>query len=186
MVLALVLLMLSPLLLMLGLLLGMAAMAAGVLGLVWLVRAWRRAGPMGAAPVPQPVDIREAPLPALLDQTAQWVQSQTHALPAPAAALAQDIGAQLTALSQASPAAPQAAALRQIASDHLPELIAAYRAVPPDQRQTPHAGATPNEQLTTALARLQGEIAQLGAQTSGEALDRLAVQARFIDYRYEG
>ncbi|NBC35199.1 hypothetical protein GTZ99_01340 [Novosphingobium sp. FSY-8] len=184
-----ILLLLSPLLLMMALALGVAlvAVAAGVA--IWLWRAMRRAQRM-AAPVvvTSPDQARGDPLPELAGKTALWLNAQRIALPAPAQGLADQIGARLSdlggRLGGVPDTAPEAAQLRKLLSDDLPELITAYAQVPPDLRATPHAGTSPDAALANGLSRIAGELDGFHHSASTPAMDRLAVHSRYLDYRY--
>jgi hypothetical protein len=188
----LVLMILGPVLLLLGLVLGVALLAAVVAGLWWWLFGKRRKGALAPAPVLRPEALRGDPLPELAGKTALWLSAEAASLPAPAAHKAQGIALRLEQLAVPLGALPEAdpsvQPLRALMSDHLPELISAWSAVPPELRAAPRAaapqGASPNAQLELGLARLEGELASLGQQSHEGALDRLAVHARYLDLRY--
>jgi hypothetical protein len=190
---------LGPLLLMVGLLLGAVALAAGVAALVFVLRRIMTGkGPIIRATIKRAEDLNTAgdtkpsatqALPELAGHTALWLARQ-QALPAPAADLARHISQQLAnlapqlaALETAKAPAP-AQHLRQMLSEHLPELLDAYGAVPPALRAESHAGTSPDAQLTEGLQRIDSELGELSRGIAGGALDRLAVHARYLDYRY--
>ncbi|HWU04595.1 MAG TPA: hypothetical protein VN222_17785 [Novosphingobium sp.] len=180
----LMLMLLGPLLLLVGVVLGAAAFAAMVAGVIWWLRGGkRRMRAPQQPPIRQPEEMRAAPLPELAGATSLWIGQTAAALPAPAAMQAMGIGQRLEALAPAlagmAEEAPEAREWRRLMSDHLPELVSAWEAIPP------HARAEAQQaQLTQGLARIGEEIDQMASAAADPALDRLAVHARFLDYRY--
>jgi hypothetical protein len=117
-----------------------------------------------------------------------WLEAQRPALPAPALNLVGHIGGQLDGLAlqldRVDENAPAVGQVRQLVGQHLPDLINAYTAVPPALRGQVHAGTSPDEQLTQSLSRLSGELDSVTRQLAEGKLDNLAIQSRFIDYKY--
>jgi hypothetical protein len=165
---------------------GIAVMVMTALAVVVAMVALARA----ARPlvVPAIAQLRDAPTPALIGQTQLWLEAQRPALPAPAVLLVDRIGGQLdvlggqlAGLDSASPAAGQ---VRQLVAEHLPELVGAYTAIPVPLRHEQRAGQTPDDQLTESLTRISAEIDSVTRQLAEGSLDRLAIQNRFLDYKY--
>jgi len=125
---------------------------------------------------------------ALIGQTQLWLEAQRPALPAPALNLVGQIGSQLDGLAlqldRTDDAAPALAQIRQLVGEHLPSLITTYTAIPPHLRSQAHAGTTPDEQLTQSLTKISTEIDSVTRQMAEGKLDALAIQTRFLDYKY--
>jgi hypothetical protein len=125
---------------------------------------------------------------ALIGQTQLWLEAQRPALPAPALNVLGTIGAQLDSLAlqldRADDAAPALGQIRQLVGEHLPSLITTYTAIPANLRNQAHAGATPDEQLTQSLTKISSEIDSVTRQMAEGKLDALAIQTRFLDYKY--
>ena len=138
--------------------------------------------------VPPREALAKSNMKMLVAEVQLWLEAQRPALP-PAAARALDhIGAQLDVLNlQLAGLAdeqPAATGVRQLVGELLPSVVAAYTAIPAPLRATAHAGTTPDEQIATSLARISGEIDSLTRQLAEGPLDSLAIQTRFLDYRY--
>jgi len=159
------------------------AIAAMVLVIVALLRQKPLATPS--------LDTLRATKPkALIGQTQLWLEAQRPALPAPALHVLGTIGTQLdslaTQLDRTDDAAPALAQVRQLVGEQLPNLVKAYTDIPPSLRKEAHAGASPDEQLTESLGKISTEIDSVTRQLAEGKLDALAIQTRFLDYKYGG
>jgi len=166
-------------------LLGWLASGAGVallLAVIWMLLRDR------AVTVPSLENLRASPPRQLVGQTQLWLEGQRSALPAPALDLVGQIGGQLDGLAlqldRVDENAPAVGQVRQLVGQHLPDLVKAYTDIPPALRGAEHAGASPDQQLTQGLARLSGELDSVTRQLAEGKLDNLAIQSRFIDYKY--
>ncbi|MDT0576812.1 hypothetical protein RM533_11570 [Croceicoccus sp. F390] len=121
-------------------------------------------------------------------RTELWLEAQRPMLPAPAIRIIDQIGLQLDGLSeqlQHVPAnTPSAADIRRLVTEHLPQVVSSYSAIPQQLRSEEHGGATPHRQLEDGLTRISSEIDRVTRQLAEGALDDLAVRTRFLDYRY--
>ncbi|WDF73418.1 hypothetical protein [Novosphingobium sp. KACC 22771] len=158
------------------------AVAAVLVGVIWMLMRDR------AVPVPSLETLRAAPARQLVGQTQVWLEAQRPALPAPALDLVGRIGGQLDGLAlqldRVDENAPAVGQVRQLVGEHLPSLVNAYTAVPPSLRGQAHAGSSPDQQLSESLTRLSGELDSVTRQLAEGKLDALAIQSRFIDYKY--
>ena len=91
-----------------------------------------------------------------------------------------------TQLDRTDDAAPALAQVRQLVGEQLPNLVKAYTDIPPSLRKEAHAGASPDEQLTESLGKISTEIDSVTRQLAEGKLDALAIQTRFLDYKYGG
>ncbi|WJS99744.1 hypothetical protein [Novosphingobium humi] len=158
------------------------AVAAVLMAVIWMLMRDR------AVPVPSLETLRGAPARQLVGQTQVWLEAQRSALPAPALDLVGRIGGQLDGLAlqldRVDENAPAVGQVRQLVGEHLPSLVNAYTAVPPSLRGQAHAGSSPDQQLSESLTRLSGELDSVTRQLAEGKLDALAIQSRFIDYKY--
>ncbi|NKJ00871.1 hypothetical protein [Novosphingobium sp. SG707] len=158
------------------------AVAAVLVAVIWMLMRDR------AVPVPSLETLRAAPARQLVGQTQVWLEAQRPALPAPALDLVGRIGGQLDGLAlqldRMDENAPAVGQVRQLVGEHLPKLVNAYTAVPPSLRGQAHAGSSPDQQLSESLTRLSGELDSVTRQLAEGKLDALAIQSRFIDYKY--
>ena len=169
---------LTGLLLVAGLVLAGVAMAA-------LLRPSRKT--VAAAP-PSADSLAKSALPALADHTRDWLDANARALPAPALPIAARLDARLETLAPVLAAMPEdhpaARPLRTLLGEHLPDLVRAYADVPEALRDTPHLGTTPNARLEAGLTHIADELDHALTDLAAGPLDRLAVQERFLEYRY--
>jgi hypothetical protein len=168
-------------------LLGLLATGAGIALLVGLVVMLLRQRPLA---VPTFETLRSANPKALVGQTQLWLEAQRPALPAPALDLVGQIGGQLDALAtqldRVDDKAPALGQVRQLVGEHLPTLVKAYTDIPPALRKDAHAGTSPDQQLTESLSKISGEITSVTRQLAEGQLDALAIQTRYLDYKYGG
>ncbi|RVU06879.1 hypothetical protein EOE18_02645 [Novosphingobium umbonatum] len=171
-------------------LLGM--MGGGVALVVALVAGVVMIGLRGkdALTIPTLDSLRASPPRELVGQTQLWLEAQRPALPAPALDLVGQIGNQLDALAtqldRVDGDAPALGQVRQLVGEHLPNLVNAYTAIPPALRGEAHAGQSPDQQLAESLGMISGEINSVTRQLAEGKLDALAVQNRFLGYKYGG
>ncbi len=125
---------------------------------------------------------------SLVGRTEMWLESQRPALPAPAVQLVDQIGLQLDALGQQldglDEAAPAAREVRKLVGEHLPGLVSTYTSIPRHLRGEASGGATPDQRLTESLGKISGEIDSVTRQLASGAIDNLAIQTRYLDYKY--
>jgi hypothetical protein len=141
-------------------------------------------------PMPTTESLRQTDLATLAGKTEIWLEAQRPALPAPAVSLMQDIGLRLDQLapqlSMLSDNDPAAREVRKLVGEHLPELINGYRRIPDSLKQQEHAGKTPEQQLVDGLKLIDREIETMTGQISRGELDKLAVQGRYLEMKYDG
>ena len=138
--------------------------------------------------VPRRSDLNTGDVRHMVARTELWLEHQRPALPPPAVTLVDKIGVQLDALGlqleTVDPAHPAARETRKLVGETLPEMVDAYRRIPPHLRREKRAGATPDEQLTESLGKISAEIDSVTRQLADGALDDLAIRTRYLDYRY--
>ena len=138
--------------------------------------------------VPQRADLNKGDVRQMVARTELWLENQRPALPPPAITLVDQIGTQLDALGlqleTIDPAHPAAQETRKLVGEHLPEMVDAYRRIPPHLRKEANAGKTPDEQLTESLGKISTEIDGVTRQLASGALDDLAIRTRYLDYKY--
>lgn len=139
--------------------------------------------------VPEPRQLAQGSLKAIVGKLELWLETQRPALPAPAVRLVDHIGMQLDALGlqldQLDEAQPAAAEIRKLVGEHLPGLVTTYTAIPAHLRGERRAGgATPDEQLVEGLGRISAEIETVTREMASGTLDDLAIKARYLDYKY--
>ena len=69
---------------------------------------------------------------------------------------------------------------------HLPELVSAYTAIPPNLRGEARGGTTPDAQLADSLGKISTEIDSVSRQLAEGKIDDLAIRTRYLDYKYGG
>ncbi|WP_150290528.1 hypothetical protein [Sphingobium estronivorans] len=128
-------------------------------------------------------------LTALPLQTEIWLENQRKALPAPAVTLVDSIGVkletlapQLERLGEQDPAAQE---IRKLLADHLPELVTGYQSIPEPLRREVRNGRVPEKQLIEGLNVIDAEIARMSENLASGDLDKLAVQNRFLELKYQ-
>jgi hypothetical protein len=138
--------------------------------------------------LPSRDDLPSAPLGKIVGQVELWLENQRPALPAPSIRLIDHIGTQLDTLNlqlaTLDDQTPAAGEVRRLVGDHLPELISAYTAIPAPLRTQQRSGTTPDDQLAASLTKISGEIDSLTHQLADGALDRLAIQSRYLETKY--
>jgi len=138
--------------------------------------------------VPRRADLNRGDARQLVGRTELWLESQRPALPPPAVTLVDQIGLQLDALGvqlqHVDPAHPATHEVRQLVGETLPEMVDAYRRIPPHLRKEANAGKTPDEQIVESLGKISTEIDSVTRQLASGALDDLAIKTRYLDYKY--
>ncbi|KKW92352.1 MULTISPECIES: hypothetical protein [Sphingobium] len=133
--------------------------------------------------------LADTALTALPLQAEIWLENQRKALPAPAVTLVDSIGVkletlapQLERLGEQEPAAQE---IRKLLSDHLPELVTGYQSIPEPLRREERNGRVPEKQLIEGLSVIDAEIARMSETLASGDLDKLAVQNRFLELKYQ-
>ena len=130
-----------------------------------------------------------APISALPLQTEIWLDNQRKALPAPAVALADSIGVKLETLApqleRLTDQEPAAQEIRKLLSDHLPELVTGYESIPVPLRRQERNGRIPEQQLVEGLNVIDTELARISETLASGDIDKLAVQNRFLELKYQ-
>lgn len=148
-------------------------------------------GVFGAFPrmkVPSLESLGTGDTKTLVGRTELWLERQRPALPAPAVQLVDRIGGQLDTLGLQldglDPNTPAARDVRQLVGETLPNLVSTYTSIPRHLRGEAQAGRSPDQQLTESLGKISGEIDSVTRQLAAGAIDNLAIQTRYLDYKY--
>jgi hypothetical protein len=163
---------------------GLAIGAAATVAAVWFL------GQYPKFKMPSRADLNPAnpDVKALVGRTELWLESQRRALPPPAVKLVDQIGLQLDSLGDQliglDQASPQAAEVRKLVGEHLPDMIDGYRRIPENLRHEERGGATPAKQFIDGLQTISGEIDSVTRQLAAGALDNLAIKTRYLEYKY--
>ena len=163
---------------------GLAIGAAATVAAVWVFGQYPKLKVPSRADInPNTTDVR-----ALVGRTELWLESQRRALPAPAVTLVDHIGQQLDALGAQlvglDQSHPQAAEVRKLVGEHLPDMIDGYRKIPDQLRNEERAGTTPAQQFVAGLQTISHEIDSVTRQLATGALDNLAIKTRYLEYKY--
>lgn len=138
--------------------------------------------------VPSRASLSGSDVKSLVGRTELWLEGQRPALPAPAVQLVDTIGLQLDALGTQLDGldenTPAAREVRKLVGQHLPDLVANYTAIPRHLRGETGANGTPNQQLADSLGKISAEIDSVTRQLASGAIDNLAIQTRYLDYKY--
>lgn len=140
-------------------------------------------------PIPTPETLVKSDLKTLAGKTEIWLEQQRPALPAPAVTLVDGIGVQLDQLSpqlaKLDEREPAAYEVRKLVGEHLPQMINAYRAIPVSLRGQSDGGKTPEQALVDGLGLIEREIASVTQQIAKGDIDKLQVQGRFLELKYD-
>lgn len=124
----------------------------------------------------------------MVGKTELWLESQRKALPAPAVKLVDTIGLQLDVLgdqlAHVDQNHPKTAEVRKLVGEHLPGLIDGYQRIPEHLRYEESAGGSPNARFMSGLSTISGEVDSLTRQLAAGAIDNLAINTRYLDYKY--
>jgi hypothetical protein len=133
--------------------------------------------------------LADTSLPTLPLQTEIWLDNQRKALPPPALSLADSIGVKLETLApqleRLSGQEPAAQEIRKLLSDHLPELVTGYESIPAPLRREERNGRVPEQQLVEGLTVIDAELSRISETLASGDLDKLAVQNRFLELKYQ-
>lgn len=177
----------------------LAAMAAGlimggigfnglVIGFFAIVFAILFFGRYPRMKVPDLSKLNTGDVRTMVGRTELWLEAQRPALPAPAVQLVDQIGVQLDGLGVQlegiDPAEPAAQEVRKLVGEHLPGMVESYRRIPAHLRKEERGGRTADQQLADGLGKISREIDQVTRQLAAGDLDALAVQGRYLDYKY--
>lgn len=142
----------------------------------------------GERPVPQQA-LETLEITALPAATERWLDGQRAALPAPATPILDRIGERLEALApqllDLDPRTPAAVEVRALLSDHLPQLVTGYQAIPPELRRVERNGRVPDRQLVEGLSLIEQEIGEMTEDLARGDLDRLAAHGRYLELKYQ-
>ncbi|OYW45890.1 MAG: hypothetical protein B7Z08_01465 [Sphingomonadales bacterium 32-68-7] len=137
---------------------------------------------------PKRADLNRGDVRQMVARTELWLEHQRPALPPPAVTLIDQIGVQLDALGiqleNVDPAHPAALETRKLVGETLPGMVEAYCKIPAQLRREERAGSTPDQQIVASLGKISAEIDSVTRQLADGALDDLAIQTRYLDYRY--
>lgn len=127
----------------------------------------------------------QTPVAALPAQVDRWLESKRALLPPPAARDVDSIMAQLDRLApelaKIDAKSAMADEARTLVADHLPRLVSTYIDVPATHRATPEATA----RLREGLRVVGSEIERMTTTIARESLDRLEVEGKFLQSRYD-
>lgn len=133
--------------------------------------------------------LAQTDLAALPLKTEIWLENQRKALPAPAITLVDSIGVRLETLApqleRMGEGDPAAQEIRKLLADHLPELVTGYQSIPEPLRREERNGRVPEKQLVDGLSVIDAEIARMSETLASGDLDKLAVQNRFLELKYQ-
>jgi hypothetical protein len=156
--------------------------AAGY-GLYRLARTAKKAAPKTATDLPK-ADLASLPL-----KTELWLASQRRLLPPAAQSLTDSICARLktlaTQIASVADADPIAHDIRRLVAEELPQLVNDYHRIPAAMRKEPLGGMLPDKQLTQGLIVIDGRLDQINTQLAKGPVSQLAVQARYLDLKYQ-
>lgn len=145
---------------------------------------------LSASVAPSFEKLREVDVKALPSQTGRWLDAQRPALPAPAVNLVDQIGLKLDLLepqlAMLDNDGPEAAEVRKLVGEQLPEFIKGYERVPQALRGVERNGKTPDQQLVEGLSVIGREIDEMTVQLAQGDLDALQTQGRYLEIKYEG
>ena len=141
-------------------------------------------------PVPSLDALNTGDVRTMVGRTELWLEAQRPALPPPAVRLVDQIGVQLDALGAQLEGLHRdetaTGEVRRLVGEHLPGMVESYRKIPPHLRAEERGGRNADQQLVDGLGKISAEIDGITRQLASGDLDALAVQTRFLDYRYGG
>lgn len=162
---------------------GVMLLALALVGVVLL------AGVMSREAAVEPARLAQVPLPQLADKADRWLAQQRAALPAPAKTLSDMIGERLAALAPQldtiDAQAPEAAELRRLVSEDLPDLIDSYRRVPANMRKVDRNGRVAEQELVAGMKLVDQQIDEIAHTLAATEMDRLSSQKRYLELRYQ-
>jgi hypothetical protein len=132
----------------------------------------------------------QLPTKTVIRQLDTLLVRERSALPAPAGARLDAIGAQLplleSRLGEMDALDPLAQDARRLMGKHLPDLIDRYERVPAEYRQERDGeGLTVDERLIASLDAARNALADIGSKLSESDRQAFETQGRFIESRYK-
>jgi hypothetical protein len=171
-----------------GLVLGGIGFAGVILTLLAIIAAVVVFSSFPKFKVPERAVLNRGSARALVGNTELWLEAQRPALPAPAVQIVDRLGLQLDALGVQleglDEKQPAISEVRKLVGEHLPGVVSAYTSIPRHLRTEPRAGRTPDEQLADSLGKISAEIDSVTRQLAEGQIDNLAIQTRYLDYKY--
>ncbi|MEM8826734.1 MAG: hypothetical protein AAF205_01615 [Pseudomonadota bacterium] len=138
-------------------------------------------------PAPTEETIRNAELGALPVRVERWLEQRRADLPASARVQVDELLLRLEVLApqleKVEADAPVVTDARRLIGDELPRLVSSYVDVPQSYRQP---GGEADVQLHDGLATVSAELKRLSEQLAKGDLDRLAIEGRFLETKYQG
>ncbi|WP_423141965.1 hypothetical protein ACOYW6_00935 [Parablastomonas sp. CN1-191] len=137
---------------------------------------------------PSVASLGKSDVRSVVGRTELWLERQRPALPPPAVTLVDQLGVQLDALGLQldglDDGQPAAVEVRKLVGETLPGLVSNYTKIPRHLRGEARGGTTPDQQLTESLGKISAEIDSVTRQLASGAIDNLAIQTRYLDYKY--
>ena len=162
---------------------GVMLLGLAVLGVVLLAGMFSREGEVIAS------SLSETALPQIAERTDRWLAQQRPALPAPAQTLADMIGDRLAMLgpqlATLDAGAPEAAEIRRLVGEDLPDLLASYSRVPANMRQVDRNGRVAEKELVAGMTLVDQQIDEIAHALAATEMDRLSSQKRYLELRYQ-
>jgi hypothetical protein len=157
------------------------AVLAAILAVV-IFGTWPRLG------VPEIDKINRGNVRTMVGNTELWLESRRPALPAPAVSIVDKIGGQLDVLGVQLEGLdenrPEAVEIRKLIGENLPDIVSTYTRIPAHLRTERQGGRSPDEQLSESLGRISVEIDGITRRLATGEIDGLAVQTKFLGYKY--
>ena len=155
----------------------------GVIAVFWVMAA--RRGPATA----EALDV--APLAALPQASAQWLETKLPMLPAPAFTIADGLAAEIAGLgpqlARVPADEPAAEAVRRLLAVELPALVERHQSIPEALRgRAREGGRSADSHLIEGLGIVREEVARMSEQLASGQFDALATQNRFLELKYQG
>lgn len=171
-----------------GLLLGGIGLTGLFLAVVTAVIAVLVLGTWPRLAIPEVGSLNRGDIRTLVGNTELWLESRRPALPPAAAALVDRIGGQLDVLGVQleglTGGSSEAAELRKLIGESLPDVVATYTRIPTHLRSERQGGSSPDEQIAESLGRISDEIARITRHLAAGEVDGLAIRTRYLDYKY--
>ena len=138
--------------------------------------------------VPKRAELLKGDERQMVARTELWLEHQRGALPKAAQPVLEQLGSRLDALGQQLDKVPAehetARDIRKLVGDTLPGMVESYLNIPGNMRREKQGGTSPDEQITQSLEKISTEIDSITRQLAQGSLDDLAIQHRYLDYKY--
>jgi uncharacterized integral membrane protein len=138
-----------------------------------------------APPAPTPEAVAQVPLPTLAEKCETWLLDRCEELPRAALPAADLILGRLRhlqpALADIPAASPLHGEVRRLVGGHLPRLVDAYLALPPEARDTRSENS---RRLAEGLDAVAEEMNRLCGEIDGCRATSFEIEHRFIESRY--